>query len=101
MTEYTTSGQKTAVIPKELLQTLKFTQKDVLTEEREFRLRNIYLKKAEKLGNTYKGKVKIYFITDKNEPLAVETTIWSVNERFITLKAGVTIPITAIYRIEF
>ena len=84
-----------------MIQDIKFTNEDVLTEEREFRLRNIYLKKAEKLGNTYKGKVKIYFLTDKKEKLAIETTIWSVNERFITVKAGKAIPITAIFRVEF
>lgn len=89
------------VLPKEALSEIKFTKDDVLDTEAQKRLRSIYLKKAEALGNTYKGKVKMFFKTADDEIMAVETTIWYVNENHISLKGGINIPTKAVVAIEF
>jgi hypothetical protein len=93
--------QNIVILPKESLSEVRFTKEDVLDSEAGKRLRNIYLKRAEMLGNTYKGKVKMYFKTADNEVKGVETTIWYVNENHISLKGGINIPTKAIVGIEF
>ncbi|WMJ75477.1 hypothetical protein RCC89_20280 [Cytophagaceae bacterium ABcell3] len=89
------------VVEKESIGQLKFTKDDVLTDPAQKRLRTIYLKKAEALGNGYKNKVKLVFQTDKSDLMAVETTIWSANDEFISLKGGLNIPTKSIVDIEF
>jgi hypothetical protein len=89
------------ILEKESLPQINFTTEDVLDSDARKRLRNIYLKKAEILGNTYKGKVKMFFKTDQNEIMAVETTIWFVNESNILLKGGINIPTKSIIAVEF
>lgn len=89
------------IIPKELLSQVRFTKVDVLKNEPvRHRLRNHYLKKAESVGNLYKSKVKIYFKTSDLELMAVETTIWSADEEFVTVKGG-AIPTHSIWAVDF
>jgi hypothetical protein len=88
-------------IAKEKLSEIQFTKEDVLSDPAKKRLRNIYLKKAELLGNGYKGKVKMFFKTLEGNVLCVETTIWAANEEYITLKGGINIPTKSILEIEF
>jgi hypothetical protein len=89
-------------IEKEELVNFKITKLDVLSgDEVRQRLRNIYLTKAELLGNVYKGKVKMYIGLEDGNYVAVETTIWHVNDGFVSLKAGVSVPVKAIIGIEF
>ncbi|WP_028980261.1 hypothetical protein [Sporocytophaga myxococcoides] len=88
-------------IAKEKLSEIHFTKDDVLSDPAKKRLRNIYLKKAELLGNAYKGKVKMFFKTLEGNVLCVETTIWEANEEYITLKGGINIPTKSILEIEF
>jgi hypothetical protein len=89
------------VVAKELLGEVEFVKEDVLSDPAQRRLRDIYLKKAEMLGNGYKAKVKLVFRTEKNDLLAVETTIWSANEEYISLKGGISIPTKSVVDIEF
>lgn len=90
-----------ATLAKESLSQINFAKEDVLDSDARKRLRNIYLKKAEMLGNTYKGKVKMFFKTAQDEIMAVETTIWFVNESHISLKGGINIPTRSIIAVEF
>lgn len=90
-----------AIIAKEKLSEVQFTHEDVLTDPAKIRLRNIYLQKAEKLGNIYKEKVKMIFKTRNGLLLGVETTIWAANEEYITIKGGINIPTKSILDIEF
>ena len=55
---------------------------------------------AMKLGNIGHDKVKIIF-EDKQMLRIVHTTIWSVTEKMIVLKAGVMIPVKRIHSIKF
>ena len=88
------------LIEKELIEGLKFPSEEVLTEASAIEGRKEILKKALSLGNLNKFKVAIIF--EDNESIKrVETTVWSIAEKNIGLKAGRTIPIHRIHKIEF
>lgn len=89
------------LIEKEELSGILFAQHDVIDDPVKIRLRDIYLQKAEKLGNAYKGKVKMVFITADGQYVAVRTTIWAADHDHITLKGGIHIPTRAIIDVEF
>ena len=90
-------------IQKEDLSSLDFCQDDVLESENEERKskRIKDLKKATTLGNGYRRKVKLIFKKSDGLVNQVETTIWAVGNSFVTLKAGTTIPINSIYKVDF
>lgn len=88
-------------IEKEELVGIQFIKEDVLTDPVKIRLRNIYLTKAERLGNGYKGKVKMTIVGKTGDFYLVETTIWAANEDYISLKGGISVPTKAIISIEF
>lgn len=93
--------RKIPVIQKETIPSVSFAKYDVLMDPAKKRLRDIYLCKAERLGNGYRGKVKIVFETEEGYNMAVVTTIWAANREHICLKGGITIPVTSIVDIEF
>jgi Flp pilus assembly CpaE family ATPase len=87
------------IIDKSQIHELKFSTRDVLLSKQEAFLRELDLERALKLGNRVKHKVKIFF--KANESLNyVETTIWSADSNYISLKGGITIPVTSIYRVQ-
>ena len=53
------------------------------------------LVEATRLGNSYKGKMRIEFVDDSGFK-AVETTIWATGAKFICLKGGIWLPISRI-----
>ncbi len=79
----------------------RFSAADVLKGEWEKVYRRFSLQRAEKLGNGFKGKVKIIFRTSENETKIVDTTVWSATDDYVSLKGGMTIPVRAILGIEF
>lgn len=91
---------KSIKIDKELIPSLHIKNQDILLSkaDRRNRYRSLYL--AMLLGNNYKSKVKITFITDDG-PREVETTVWMTTDENVMLKAGVTIPIGAIISVDF
>jgi hypothetical protein len=98
----TATAISTAIyIEKENLREVGFWKEDVLTDKVKIRLRDIYLKKAELLGNSYKGKVRLTFKSKAGMLYVVETTIWAANEEYISLKAGINIPTKSICDVEF
>ncbi len=48
-----------------------------------------------RLGNEYKGKSTITFETSEG-PLAVETTVWAVTDKHLSLKGGLCIPLSSV-----
>lgn len=54
---------------------------------------------AVRLGNAYKGKTAITFNTEEGER-TVETTVWSLTDKFIQLKGGILIPLNTIVNVE-
>jgi len=57
------------------------------------------LERALRLGNEFKGKTQITFMTDQGLK-RIETTIWSVTDEFIQIKGGVALPLYSLVNIE-
>lgn len=53
------------------------------------------LERAVRLGNEYKGKTQITFMTDQG-PKRIETTVWTLTENHIQIKGSVAIPLTSL-----
>lgn len=86
---------ETPIINKENISTLSFPFDDVLNSSDEKLVRLEKLKTAMVLGNGFKHKVKIIFRDNKLKQI-VETTLWFVSEKHITLKSGVIMPVACI-----
>lgn len=93
--------KSTHTVAKETLSQLSFMKDDVLGDSLSKQVRQFNLKRAQTLGNGYRQKVKIVFITENQEVQKVETTVWSVGNYHVSLKDGIRIPINAITEIEF
>ncbi|WP_276498179.1 hypothetical protein [Pontibacter litorisediminis] len=89
------------MMEKEQIPALRFGTNDVLTDPEARKKRMWDLNRATSLGNVYHGKVEITFQTADGELHRVDTTVWAVDEKFMTLKAGCSIPVTSIIGIEF
>lgn len=85
-------------IEKENISGLHFPSRDVLSKKEDKLARTKKLEYAMKLGNLEKRKCKIAFEAEEGEKL-VETTIWSVTDKYIILKGNVLILITSIFDI--
>lgn len=55
---------------------------------------------AQRLGNEFKSKTTIVFQTEDG-PKRIETTVWSLTERYIQIKNGILIPLKAIVEVDF
>ena len=84
------------LIEKELIPKLNF--KKLLEFEQSPQLKDKLIE-ATRLGNSYKGKMRIEFVDD-NGFKVVETTIWATGAKFICLKGGVWLPISRIKKIS-
>lgn len=87
-------------IDKEIIPFLNFSNKDVLTNDYERKMRIIDIANAMLLGNNHKRKVKIFFHDTDGEKL-VETTIWMATEDNVVLKSSTMLPVKSIYKIDF
>ncbi|WP_421940361.1 hypothetical protein [Pedobacter sp.] len=58
------------------------------------------LDEAQRLGNEFKSKAVITFNTTIG-PKRVDTTVWSVTEKYVQLKNNVHIPIKSVIDIDF
>lgn len=91
---------KPTLIEKELIPKLHFKddlQQEEIEIEEQLELKNKLIE-ATRLGNSYRGKMRIEFFDDIGLK-AVETTIWAAGSKFICLKGGVWIPISRIKKI--
>lgn len=84
------------LIEKELIPKLNF--KKLLEFEQSPVLKHKLIE-ATRLGNSYKGKMRIEFVDDSGFKV-VETTIWATGAKFICLKGGVWLPISRIKKIS-
>lgn len=89
------------LIEKENLNAVRFINREVLSSAQEIVSRSASLTRALILGNAHQGKVKLNFKTENNETLSVYTTVWTVAENYITVKANRFIPIHSITSVEF
>ncbi|MGV6860379.1 MAG: hypothetical protein ACWA41_01330 [Putridiphycobacter sp.] len=84
------------LINKEIIPNLKFKTQTELVISPELKRQLI---EATRLGNAYKGKMRIEFEDDEGLK-AVETTIWATGSKYICLKGGVWLPISRIKNIK-
>jgi hypothetical protein len=89
------------IIPKEQLGNYRFSSTEVLRGDWEKVYRLFSLRRAERLGNNFKGKVRIVFRTFSNEIKAVDATVWSATDEYVSVKGGMAIPVRAIMSVEF
>ena len=89
------------MVEKEMIPFFRFNHNEVLetTEAQKKRLWN--LNRASVLGNGYRGKVEITFRTAEGELKRVDTTVWAVDDKYLTLKCGCFIPVSSIVGVEF
>lgn len=85
-------------IDKRDIRRLRFSREDILSCQKARQQRDEELKQALILGNTHKHKVKILF-RDFSSWKHVETTVWSVDEKYVILKEGVVLPKAAIFQV--
>ncbi|WP_380869609.1 hypothetical protein [Sphingobacterium corticis] len=86
----------TTLIEKEEIQKYKFVPAEVDGTE-------AFLSKlssAQRLGNEFKAKTALTFMTEDG-PKRVETTVWSLTEKYLVLKAGVLIPLRSLIDVSY
>jgi hypothetical protein len=95
-----TINSATTTVEKEEITSFSFPKGDVLSSEIKKAERQSRIKKAMRLGNSIKRKVKIIF-EDAEGLKKVETTIWGFTDKNIILKKTTIIPIRCIHEIKF
>ncbi len=58
------------------------------------------LRNALRLGNEFKSKSVITFLTEEG-PKKVETTVWSLTDNYMQLKGGVLIPLKSLLDLDY
>lgn len=86
-------------IDKEQIESLKFPNSEVLSDQNAIKERETELNRALTLGNLEHTKIKIYFEDDMSKKI-VETTVWGVTDKRVILKQGVVIPINRVHKIS-
>jgi hypothetical protein len=93
-----TTSDSIMTIEKELLDAINFPQREVLLEEKQISLREYNAKRAIRLGNLFKDKVKVIF-EDTEGMKMIQTTVWGMTERYLIFKRGMVIPLNRIHEI--
>lgn len=86
-------------ITKEEVSALRFPAEAVQLSDEHRRRRDAQLERAMRLGNGDRIKCRILF-KDAEGLKQVHTTVWSVDRDAITLKAGVTIPVSRVLAVD-
>lgn len=55
---------------------------------------------AMRLGNEFKSKAFIAFMTDEG-PKAIETTVWTVAGEYLQIKGGILIPLSSLLDVDY
>ena len=58
------------------------------------------LQNALRLGNEFKSKTAIVFNTEDG-PKRIETTVWSLTDKYLQIKHGILIPLKSLIDIEY
>ena len=86
------------LIEKEEVASLKFPDKDVMSDKDDVIQRKLDLERALTLGNLEHLKIKIFFEDDSSKRVA-ESSVWGITADEVILKKGVVIPIKRIHKI--
>lgn len=93
-----TISDSITIIEKELLDTLQFPPQEVLLDDNQIARREYDAKRAIRLGNLFKDKVKVIF-EDAEGMKMILTTVWGMTERFLIFKRGMIIPLHRVHEI--
>jgi hypothetical protein len=96
-----TTDQPIETVEKETIPELRFPQEDVLTDKADLERRRTDAERASRLGNAYQGKLDIFFQTADGQPKRVQTTVWGAHPEYLTLKAGIMLPLRAVLGFDF
>jgi len=83
------------LIPKEEVVNYHF----IPVDKKESSITKDKLERALRLGNEYKSKTIITFMTDQG-PKKIETTVWTLTDDYIQIKGSVSIPIHSLIEIN-
>ncbi len=83
------------LIQKEEVEKFHFLQVD----KKESQITKEKLERAVRLGNEFKSKTMISFLTDQG-PKKIETTVWTLTDDFIQIKKSVSIPLKSLIDIS-
>jgi hypothetical protein len=79
---------------------LNFSKREVLSDPHKRLKRLDDLFRSQSLGNLRQSKVKLTFEAGNDHVCQVDTTIWAVENSFVSLKGGINIPIHTIFMID-
>lgn len=94
------SVNKPLIVQKEDIEKLVFPHESIERTEEQTKELNKKLQDAMSLGNLHHTKIKIIF-EDSEGLKEVETTVWVAGDNYISLKAGVSIPVRRIVEVRF
>jgi hypothetical protein len=84
-------------VEKETIPTIQFGRDDVLAGNQADSER----RRADALGNAYHGKLDIFFKNAEGKTLRVQTSVWGAHPEYLTLKAGIMLPLRAVLGFDF
>lgn len=87
-------------IEKEHLAHLFFSKKEVISDPELQKDRLAKLFRSQTLGNLLQTKVHLTFEASDEHLYQIHTTVWAVGGDYISLKGGMTIPISSILEID-
>lgn len=87
-----------STVEKEAIEKLNFPAQDVLLLREQMEERRSEIEKAMRLGNMFKGRVKIVF-EDSEGLKMVETSIWGLSYKNVVLKNGILLPIHRVHSV--
>jgi len=58
------------------------------------------LQNALRLGNEFKSKSSITFMTQEG-PKRIETTVWSLTDKYLQIKGGILLPLNSLIAIDY
>jgi len=58
------------------------------------------LQNALRLGNEFKSKTSITFMTQEG-PKRIETTVWSLTDKYLQIKGGILLPLSSLITIDY
>ncbi len=88
------------LLNKEELKDIRFSSKEVISDDISKKLLMADLLRAQSLGNLEKNKVRIIFHLADGSRGEVATTVWGVGEYHLMLKGDINIPIRSIESIK-
>ncbi len=88
-----------SLIDKESITEHRFIRYEALARYQDkgdrIRHRRIKLEEAVRIGKNFGSKIRITFETEKGT-FQVETTVWAATDKYVTLKSGIVLPVSAI-----